>query len=112
MGLGAGNRIAAPSWNVPGAPTTVTASGDDGNINVIWSAPASNGDTLITGYSVSTSPWPSPAHGLGLTCPDTGLAQNSSHTYTVKATNGFGTGSNSLTSNAATTWNVPGAPPS
>jgi hypothetical protein len=49
----------------PGRPTQVTAVGLDDSAEVSWSAPSSDGDSPITGYTVTSSPG-------GLTCTTTG----------------------------------------
>ncbi len=40
----------------PGSPTGVTAVAGNGNANVSWTAPVSNGGSPITGYTVKSSP--------------------------------------------------------
>ena len=51
----AGNSPAAavaatPAFQVPGAPTVLTATAGDGQVGLTWTAPANNGGTAITGY--------------------------------------------------------------
>ena len=101
----------ATTWTSPGAPTAVLASGGNGQILVSWTAPAFNGNTPITGYSVydNLSNLRCTTSGA-VSCADTGLGQNVSHSYTVTATNAFGTSVPSAASNTATTWSSPGAP--
>ena len=107
----AGNSTAATTsattFTVPGAPTGVSATASSallGSATISWTAPASNGGTAITGYTVTSSPG-------GYTCITTGytscniytLSYNTSYTFTVTATNGEGTGPSSSASAAVTT---------
>jgi hypothetical protein len=45
----------APRIKKPGAPTAVTAVAGNGNAWVSWTAPASDGGSPITGYTVTAS---------------------------------------------------------
>lgn len=38
---------------LPGAPTDVTGSAQDGQVSLSWDAPSSNGDSAVTGYVVT-----------------------------------------------------------
>ena len=40
---------------VPGAPTIGTATGSNASATVTWTAPASNGGSAITGYTVTAA---------------------------------------------------------
>jgi hypothetical protein len=78
----------------PGAPTDVTATAGNGSASVSWTAPADDGGSVITGYTVTSSPdgktctWTSGP----LSCGVGGLANGLAYTFTVTATNGTGTG--------------------
>lgn len=94
---------------VPGAPTSVTAVADIRSATVSWAAPASNG-SAITGYTVTTSPGGVTKAASGTSTTVSGLANGTTYTFTVTATNGVGTGSASLPSAGVTTPDLPGAP--
>ena len=98
---------------VPGAPTISTVTPGNGRATINFSAPASNGGTAITGYTVSSNP----PDGVDATpIPTTlthvllGLINGTSYTFTVNASNSVGTGSESPPSNAVIPATIPGAP--
>jgi hypothetical protein len=92
---------------VPGAPTIGTAVAGNGQAAVLWTAPASNGGSPITGYRVYAydaggnqigppqtaivSPW-----------PYAGLTNGSTYTFRVSAVNAIGESPLSAASNAVT----------
>jgi hypothetical protein len=98
--------------SVPGAPTGVVASSGNASATVSWNAPASDGGSPITGYTVTSSPDNiSVAVGAGaLMANVTGLANGTSYTFTVVATNAIGNGPASAPSNAVTPLAVPQVP--
>src|SRR5439155_866107 len=104
----------APGATAPGAPTAVTATGGNAQATVSWTAPASNGGSAITSYTVTSSPAGgtatvrAPAGGTApTTATVTGLTNGTTYTFTVTATNAAGTSPASAPSNSVT----PTAPP-
>ena len=87
-----GAQDRAPQFNAaPGAPTAVTATAGDAQAGVTWTAPASNGGSAITGYTVTSSPGSKTCTTATLGCTVTGLTNGSTYTFTVSATNAVGT---------------------
>ena len=97
---------------VPDAPTSVTATALDQSAQVSWNAPASNGGSAITGYTVTSNPggFIAQTNGNTLTATVNGLTNGTSYTFTVTATNAKGTSAASAPSNAVTPAAVPSAP--
>ncbi|MBD9369256.1 fibronectin type III domain-containing protein, partial [Xanthomonas sp. XNM01] len=101
----------------PGAPTIGTATADDGQASVAFTAPVDTGGTTITGYTVTVSPADvAPVSGASSPILVTGLTNGAAYTFTVTATNGAGTGPASAASGGVTpiagqtiTFNDPGA---
>ena len=87
----------------PGAPTNVTAVAGDTTAHVTWSAPASDGGTPITGYTVTAQPGGATCTTTGATqCKVTGLQNGTAYTFTVVAHNEL-TGSPASAPSAAVT---------
>lgn len=100
----------------PGAPTSPVATAGDKQASVAFTAPASNGGSTITGYTVTVNP-PNvaPVNGASSPIVVTGLTNGQAYTFTVTANNVAGTGPASTVSNAITpkiaqtiTFNNPG----
>jgi hypothetical protein len=85
----------------PGAPTGVSATASDGNATVSFIRPSSGG-APITSYTATASPGGAHASGGSAPIIVTGLADGTSYTFTVTATNSLGTGPASAPSNAVT----------
>ena len=120
--VGAGLASAASSpvtpATTPGAPTGVAATPGDGSATVTWTAPASDGGSPITGYTVDATDQTS-STDLGtlctwasgpLTCTASSLTNGDSYSFTVTAVNSVGAGAASDPSTAVTPATTPGAP--
>ena len=111
-----GSLVLTPKRNTlvtaasPGAPTSVvtTITGST-TATVSFTAPASNGGSSITGYTVTSTPSGAVcvvgANSTTYNC--TGLAASRSYTFKVKATNSIGSGSDSSPSSSAVTLVAP-----
>ncbi len=95
---------------VPGPPTAVSATPGDGSAAVSWTAPASDGGSAITGYTVTSSPGGKHCSAAASPCTVTGLTNGTAYTFTVHATNAQGDGPESAPSSAVTPTGKPTAP--
>jgi hypothetical protein len=113
VGTGYPIAVTMPMHSVPGLPTglTVAPSADGTAAVVTWTAPAYDGGTYLTGYTVTRSGAPPVDIGTIRTHTWTGLAPGATYTFTVAARNAVGTGASA--SKDATTPNpvTPPAPP-
>ena len=97
---------------VPDAPAAVSATPGSGQATVSWSAPANDGGSPISGYTVTATPggqtcaWSSGP----LNCTVKGLSNGTAYTFTVTATNGVGTGALSAPSSSVTPATMPDPP--
>lgn len=95
----------------PDAPTGVGAAAGDSAALVHWTAPACNGGSSITSYTVTSSPG-----GISATVPGSanhatlgGLSDGTAYSFTVTAANAAGAGAPSAPSNSVTPNPMPGA---
>jgi hypothetical protein len=106
--------LAANPVTAPGTPSGVTATAGNANATVNWTAP-SNGGSPITSYtitpyigSVAQSQVAAQAAGNASSATVSGLANGTTYTFTVTATNVVGAGPPSAASNPVTpTASVP-----
>ncbi|MFA6292640.1 MAG: fibronectin type III domain-containing protein, partial [Victivallales bacterium] len=90
------------SPHVPGAPTAVTAERGNGQANVSFKPPASDGGTPITSFTVTSIPGGITATDDRIPITVIGLTNGTSYKFTVRATNDIGTGPASAASSAVT----------
>jgi len=97
---------------VPLAPTigTVTVSGL--TASVPFTGPTDFGDAAISTYTATSNPGGITASNATSPISVSGLTANTSYTFTVTATNSYGTSNASAASNSITTATTPGAPTS
>jgi hypothetical protein len=104
----ASNPVTPATANVPGAPTSVSASPASSQALVSWTAPANNGGSSITAYTItpfigSTAQTPLTVSNASATSATlTGLTNGTAYTFTVAAINGVGTGAPSTASSTVT----------
>jgi hypothetical protein len=109
-------RLHVSLATVSNVPTNVTAVPGNGQATVSWSAPGSDGGSPITGYDVTR-------YAAGLAPVTTsidavtqatilGLANGTTYTFRVAATNAIGTSAQSTDSNPVTPGTLPDAPTS
>jgi uncharacterized delta-60 repeat protein len=118
VGTGTASATASATPDVvPGIPTSVATVSGNGEATVSWVAPASNGGTALTGFTVA---WTSNAvQGVAsgwatvtaatTSYGATGLVNGATYTFTVTATNTLGTGTASASA-AAVPYTRAGAP--
>ena len=93
----------------PGAPTNVVATVGvtSQTASVAFDAPASNGGSAITSFTVTSSPGGVTASGGSSPISVGGLTNGTSYTFTVTATNAIGTSPASSASSAVTVIDPP-----
>ena len=83
----------------PSVPSTVTTSAGVAQATVSFTAPASDGGSIISAYTVIASPGGLTATGAASPLTVTGLTNGTAYTFTVTATNFAGTSAASVASN-------------
>jgi len=101
---------AVTPMTLPDAPTSVAAVAGNQQATVSWAAPASDGGSSITLYTVTSDPGAISATSTVPSAAVTGLTNGTSYTFTVTATNSVGASTPSSPSNAITPATVPDAP--
>ena len=98
------------TYDVPSVPRNVIVTGGNKQISIAFTAPASNGGTVVTGYKYAFN---DTDYTLvtGTTSPIvvTGLPDNTSYTVRLRAVSSIGDGA-VVTSTPASTFAVPAAP--
>jgi len=115
---GKGIRSSAQdNFIAPDAPTGVSATDvgtsrafNNGAATVTFSAPTTGNTVGITSYTATSSPGGYTASGASSPLTVTGLQSNTSYTFTVTATNAYGTSSASSASASITATTVPATP--
>lgn len=103
FGHGRLNAAAAVAFGpVPGAPTGLTATPGPASALVAWTAPVSDGGSVITGYTATSAPGGLTCTTSGLSCTVSGLTSATAYTFTATAINAAGTGPASEPSAAVT----------
>jgi hypothetical protein len=92
---------------LPGTPTNVSATAGNGLATVSFTPPGSSSGGPIISYTVTSSPDHITATGTQSPISITGLTNGTPYTFSVKATNVYGTGQASTPSNSVTPCAIP-----
>jgi hypothetical protein len=100
-------RKNANTWPIPktapGAPTSLVASVSSASAaSVAFTAPADNGGSTITSYTVTSSPGGFTGTGSSSPVIVSGLSAGTTYTFTATATSVYGTSGSSSASNSLT----------
>lgn len=111
-------ELALTPATAPGAPSGLTASPGDGWADLAWTAPAADGGSAVTGYSVllaadgssTWTSWGAPGSVAGTSTRVTGLANGTTYAFRVAAVNGTGAEGAWSDARTAAPRTTPGAP--
>ena len=92
VGAGPAATTQVTPATTPGAPLNVTATGGNATATVLWSPPISTGGSVITGYSVTSSPAGFTCTVTTTSCTFSGLTNGTRYAFSVVATNAVGDG--------------------
>jgi hypothetical protein len=77
-------------YTVPDAPTLDSTSSGNATATLNWFAPAFNGGSTITGYTITASPYITPVTTSSTTATITQLLNGTTYTFSIIATNARG----------------------
>lgn len=106
IGSGATRKFGFGAGMAPGAPTSVVGTPGNQQVSVAFSIPVQIGTGIPT-YTATSSPGGFTASGASSPLVITGLSNGTSYTFTVTATNNFGS-----TTSAPSSAVTPAVPPS
>jgi len=111
------NSLNVTPRTVPAVPTSLNAAGDNGQVLLNWTAPADNGGTAITDYTIQYSSngganWTTFPHtaSTATTATVTGLTNGTGYRFQVAAVNGVGAGSWSSSPLTVSPRTIPAVP--
>lgn len=97
---------------VPGAPAITAVTPGDRQVSVAFTRPVSTGGVALTGYTLTAAPGGATAAcAVASPCVFSGLTNGVAYSFTIRATNGVGTGSPSGASLSVTPVAPPEPPP-
>jgi hypothetical protein len=86
----------------PDAPTSVSGTVADAASVISWTAPGSNGGSVITNYTATSTPGSFTCTTTTTSCNVTGLTNGTAYTFKVRATNAAGNSADSTASASVT----------
>ena len=75
---------------VPSAPTSPSATAQNEQATISWSAPTSDGGAAVSSYTVTANPGGATCTTATTSCTITGLTNGTAYTFTVTASNAVG----------------------
>jgi hypothetical protein len=100
---------AASYYGIPSVPTNVVATGGNTQATLTWGVPFS-GFVPVISYTIVSEPATTTLTSTGPSVTFTGLTNGTSYTFSVSATNKYGTSQFSQASSAVLSAGAPGAP--